>query len=230
MLHYDVISFDLDGVLLNSEDYSCNGWIQEMFAKILADTDHDLSEDLANRLTIDYLQEHLSEVSDTLGFNDPEAFWNKREKYLVQEKRKALQEGTIYPYSDINLLSEIASFRTLTLVSNSPQTIVDYFLDQHHLTSLFEVTIGRSSTIEGLWQAKPEPDLLSKMNQDTDSDKIMYIGDRNTDKTAAEKAGIDFLLLNREEKPPSITPQVHDLSELIQFLDLDRNQTTTTSA
>ncbi|MFP4589726.1 MAG: HAD family hydrolase [Candidatus Bipolaricaulota bacterium] len=216
-VRYDQVSFDLDGVLLDSEDYSPEGWIKRAFSQCLRELGHGVTDEKIELILIGKLQGSLDQVSQKLEVC-PETLWKTREKYLLDEKERALRTQEIEAYPDIDLLHDLADRYQLTIVSNSPQRIVDVFVEKYDLTTIIECAIGRASTLRGFQRTKPHPYLLKQMLQRTESQHSLYVGDRDTDREAAAQSQMDFIRLDRGGEHEGTDHSVADLRQLRDFL------------
>lgn len=215
---YDHICFDLDGVLLDSENYEPDGWIHRAFSKILEELEVEKSEENIKHLYSDSLKEDFDLILKKFGLNDPQKLWSTREKYLLEEKLEALSSGEIGPFKDVDILPEISENFSLSIVSNSPQPVVEKFLQEANTRESFRTVIGRGSKLEDFMKTKPNPHLLKKMRVSVQPDKPLYVGDRETDYEAADSLEMDFCWMIRDGKIYGKEPCVSDLSELEDFL------------
>lgn len=145
------------------------------------------------------MMENYHKISSDLGVADPQELWQVREKYFLEEKMKALKEGEIGPFEDVEVIKDLNHHYRLSIVTNSPQPVADYFLKRYELEEYFELCIGRGSDLSDLSAAKPNPHLINQMMSEIGTQDVLYIGDTDLDRQAAESAGIDFLLLSRVE-------------------------------
>lgn len=210
---YKVISFDMDGVLLDSEDFSVGSWIYRMISKTLRHFDIPTSPENMEKLYMRSMLEEYHQICRDFGIEDPQKLWQVREKYFLEEKLKALREGEIGPFDDVEVVKDLNHDYRLSIVTNSPQPVADYFLKRFELEECFELCIGRGSNLSDLSAVKPNPHLLNQMMSKIGTQDVIYIGDTDLDRQAAESAGIDFLLLSRVENKKS------DFSNLWELRD-----------
>lgn len=198
---YDLLSFDLDGVIIDSEDFSPEGWISRAFSSALEELELEVSRANLKRLWIRNLSGGLESAAADLEV-EPATLWEVRERHLLKEKVAAVRSGEIPLFADVSVLRKIARGHKLTLVSNSPQQVVDAVLDHFELDGIFECGLGRSSEVSALERMKPNPYLLERMLERTKVQNSLYVGDRDSDRKAARAAGMDFLLLDRNSDGP----------------------------
>lgn len=216
-MKYDLIAFDLDGVLLNSEDYSEGGWIHRFARRVL--THLGTQPTLANmkKLSTDYIRNNLCKTHQDFGLDSLEELWTVREKFFLEEKSKAIKNNEIELFPDAKVLSQLNGDYRLAIVSNSPQSIVNEVLSYFDFEEMFEIAIGRSSELKGLLRSKPNPHLLLTMLNKTQPLNPVYIGDTDSDRRAAVQANIDFIHLDRNQQDLS---QNHTVSDLFQLKGL----------
>jgi beta-phosphoglucomutase-like phosphatase (HAD superfamily) len=140
-----LIGFDMDGVIIDSEDFSEANWIATAFMKTLAEFGIPKSEENARALYVKNMRENSAAFCQRFGINDPHLLWDRREAHYVTEKFAALEAGQIHLYQDVSALEELSCDYSLGLVSNSPQTVVDRVIAHFSLERLFRVWIGRGN-------------------------------------------------------------------------------------
>lgn len=214
---YKVISFDMDGVLLDSEDFSNGSWIHRMLTKTLHNLGITHTKENVEKLYISNILRNFEGICRDFGIKDPKKLWNTREKHFLKEKFKALREGEIAPFKDIEAIKDLNNHHKLTVVTNSPQSVADYFLEHFKLRKFFAVCIGRGSNMSSLYKMKPAPYLLNRMMDEVGSKRVLYVGDTDLDRRAAESAGIDFILLSRVDQKKGSFKNLWELKEYLQF-------------
>jgi phosphoglycolate phosphatase-like HAD superfamily hydrolase len=68
----------------------------------------------------------------------------------------------------------------------------------HHALDVFTVVRGREPGLEGFRRRKPEPYYLLETMERLGADRGLYVGDRETDMVAAERAGLEGVFVARE--------------------------------
>lgn len=209
-----VIGFDMDGVILDSDDFTPGGWIVEAFMKTLRDFGIPETEENAKRLYISSLRRDGKEFCKEFGIKDVETLWAQRERNYLAGKLAAIESGRVTTFPDIVALEELARDYPLAIVSNSPQEIVDLVVKKFSLDDLFRLWIGRGHSWNELAIAKPAPDLLLRMKKEIGADRGYYVGDQLDDVTAARAAGLVPVLIDRSGGNGDIK-SLHELSEFI---------------
>ncbi len=209
-----VIGFDMDGVILDSDDFTPGGWIVEAFMKTLRDFGIPETEENAKRLYISSLRRDGKRFCAEFGIPDIETLWAQREHNYLAGKLAAIESGRVTPFPDVAALEELARDYPLAIVSNSPQEIVDLVVKKFSLDRLFRLWIGRGHNWDELAVAKPAPDLLLQMKREIGVDRGYYVGDQPDDVTAARAAGLVPVLIDRTGENGDIQ-SLHELSEFI---------------
>jgi HAD superfamily hydrolase (TIGR01549 family) len=209
-----LIGFDMDGVIIDSEDFSEATWIAAAFAKTLAEFGVPENEENARALYVKNMRENSAAFCQRFGIDDPPLLWDRREAHYITEKFAALEAGQIHLYQDVSALKVLSRDYPLGLVSNSPQTVVDRVIAHFSLEGLFRVWIGRGSALADLHHAKPAPDMLNEMKTTIGTDQGYYVGDQPDDVEAARAASLHPILLTRN----GISGDIHTLTELGDYL------------
>jgi len=189
------ISFDLDDVLIDTE--SNLDWLYRAFRKTLAEYGIDSSQENLQKFHSKNL--HMFDmVSKEFGIKSEE-LWETRNGNYIKEKIKAMKNGELIPFPDVNSLYKLKGSYGLTIVSDSPQEVVEFFIREFNYEDLFDFGIGRGSKLEDLKKLKPAAYSLNRLKKIIQYDKIIYVGDSEKDREFAENTGMEFILLLREE-------------------------------
>ena len=187
--------FDLDGVLLDSE--SDLTWLYESLKKTLEH--HGIESSEENLTKIHSKNVHrFNKMCMELDIG-AEELWETRSRNYLKEKIKAMKNGMIKPFSDVDCLYELKGKYGMSIVSNSPQEIVDLFIEEFNYTDLFDCGIGRGTELADLKQLKPNSYLLERLKEEIQEGKLIYIGDCENDRKFAENTGMKFIFLSRVE-------------------------------
>ena len=186
--------FDLDGVLLDSE--SDLTWLYAALEKTLEHLGIDASEE--NLMKIHSKNVHrFNEMSNELGV-EAEDLWETRNREYIEEKIRAMKNRMVKPFSDVDCLYKLKGRYGLSILSNSPQEIVDLFIEEFNYDNLFDCGIGRGVNLVDLKKIKPNSHLLERLKERIQEEKLIYIGDSENDRKFAKNTGMEFMFLSRE--------------------------------
>lgn len=189
------VVFDLDGVLLDSE--SDLRWLHRSLDATL--TDYDIEPTDRNRSMLSPRNIHEFERSATeLGVPVRE-LWDTRNEYYVEEKTRAIRSGEIGPYPDLEALFDIVRHHPISIISNSPLKVVEKFVETADLGSIIQYRIGRGNDLEAIERLKPASDFFEELHEQAGADEYVYVGDSADDARFADRTGMEFIALNRED-------------------------------
>jgi len=206
-----IILFDLDGVLLDSE--SDVSWLERSIKKTLTHFQVPLTEENMSHLHFENIKK-FREISKNLKI-DPEVLWPIRNKFYTDDKLHAMKQKIIKPFSDVQELYKLKKKFKLGIISNSPQSIVDFFVSEFAYSNLFSFNIGRGNAIWDIEHLKPDVFLFKKIEKQIHKMKVSYVGDRESDREFAKKSNMTYYHVNRIVKS---SDSFSDLSELVSFL------------
>jgi HAD superfamily hydrolase (TIGR01549 family) len=190
-----VVLFDMDGVVL--EGRGADPVVHERALEdALADRGLTVSERHRTGLSGYEYTETFAEACRAVGV-DPEGFYAERERHSARRIAERVRAGVRGLYPDVDALPGLAERYRLGLVSNNYHRAVEAVVD-HHALDVFTVVRGREPGLEGFRRRKPEPYYLLETLDRLDADRGLYVGDRETDLVAAERAGLDGVFLRRE--------------------------------
>jgi len=187
--------FDLDGVLLDSE--SDLTWLYASLEKTLEHFGIESSEENLTKIHSKNVH-RFKEMSTELDVK-AEDLWETRNREYIEEKIRAMKNGKIKPFSDVDCLYELKGRYGLSIVSNSPQAIVDLFIEEFNYADLFDCGIGRGTSLVDLKKIKPNSHLLERLKERIQEEKLIYIGDSENDRKFAKNTGMRFMFLSRKE-------------------------------
>lgn len=202
------VVFDLDGVLLDSEQRL--DWLDRALSDVLRA--FDLPDTADNRARIGPGRLRTFEQTARDFGVDPEAFWTVRNRRYTEEKLAAMDRGDIGPFPDVPQLARLAGTHSLSVISNSPQPVVDAFLADVREDVPFRTGIGRGPTLADLAHLKPDPAMGDRLRRTADAETFLYVGDRESDRAFAANAGMDYCHLVRPDGDPG------DLESLVDRL------------
>ncbi|MFW5922358.1 MAG: HAD family hydrolase [Halodesulfurarchaeum sp.] len=188
------VAFDMDGVLLDSE--STLDWLDRALAKTLDTFDVEPTRTNLELLYPTNLRD-FDDAADTLGV-PPAELWAVRHRNYVREKRAAIQSGEIGPFADIDELHSIAEIVPLSIISNSPESVVETFVAEAELADVIDHCIGRGPERTAVETMKPAPDFFERLDAMTDASGYVYVGDNTSDALFAQRTGMRFVHLDRE--------------------------------
>lgn len=189
------VGFDLDGVLLNSA--ADLAWLDRGLDAALAELDVEQTNDNRRKLYPDALAD-LEAVAAEFDV-DPDHLWDVRTRNYTEAKVRAIRSGEIEPYDDIDALDRIAG-KPRFCISNSPQTVVDAFLETAGLTEAFAVAVGRGQSRAALRTLKPAESMYEQVEDVLGEGVYVYVGDRDSDRAFAARTEMGYVHLDRRER------------------------------
>lgn len=187
--------FDLDGVLLDSE--SDLRWLRTALDATLESVGIDVTPENRRRIAPGNLRV-LPTVAKSWDLA-PEKLWRVRNDHYLDVKLSAIDSGAIGPFRDVEAIED-DWLPTRHIISNSPEAVVEAFVDRNGFTGLFGERIGRGDGFEWLDRLKPARYFYEVLRTATDeNDGYLYVGDTETDREFAERTGMDFYHVDRSE-------------------------------
>lgn len=186
--------FDLDGVLLDSENDL--RWLDNAINKTLEEIGLAKTPCNMEKLYPGNIRNYLSSLKDS-GI-DYRPVWEIRNRNYTEEKIKWIRKGRLKPFSDVEELYRLRPYFDLSIISNSPQAVVDAFIETNNYADLFEAGVGRGSTYEALKYIKPHSYLYKILKEKVGGGNFTYVGDTETDREFTKRVGVNFLYLNRD--------------------------------
>jgi phosphoglycolate phosphatase len=188
------VVFDMDGVLLDSRaDLS---WLDRALDDTLEAFDVEPTPERRELLYPTNLRD-FERAATELGVPAGD-LWPIRHSNYVREKDRAIRDGTIGPFPDIEELRALAQEYPVSIISNSPQTIVETFLEVAGLEAVVQHAIGRGETIAAIERMKPDPAFYDELVERAGNSAYVYVGDSTSDALFAQRTGMDFVHLDRE--------------------------------
>lgn len=186
------VGFDLDGVLLDSE--SDLAWLDRALDAALSEVGLPATDDHRRALYPGAISDFPA-AAETLGV-EAEVLWETRNRHYTREKVAAVEAGEIGPFDDADAVRAVDAERFL--VSNSPQPVVEAFLDAADLADAFAVAVGRGPALADLDRLKPDPHPFEPISTALGSGEFVYVGDTAADRGFAANAGMGYVHLNRD--------------------------------
>ena len=213
----DVVLFDMDGVVLDGR-----GTDDAVHARALDDVleerDLRVTGDLRRPLETYEYDDDFRAACGEIGV-DPAELFRAREERSARRTVERLAAGTRRLCPDVDALDDLAERVPIGLVSNNYDSVVAFVVDHFRLDA-FSFARGRDLGPDGFCRRKPDPHYLNEALDALDAERGLYVGDRATDVIAAERAGLDGVLLRREhnrELDLDVDPafEVESLRELV---------------
>ena len=198
---FSCILFDLDNTIVGIPETwkYFDDLIQEV---LLSEFHFSTVPDREIRNTLWRSGKEYVKILHNWGISDPELFWQVFDRRDGVKRKKLIANKELILYPDvIPTLQKLHANPALKLgiVTNSPDFIADHELEAYDLSRYFDVVLGLGDdqTI-----CKPEPTGILMMMETLNAtpEKTVYIGDSMIDMIAAERAGIQSMLIHRKNK------------------------------
>jgi HAD superfamily hydrolase (TIGR01549 family) len=213
---YDAVVFDNDGVLTHP---TRSDVVHEAVTDTFREFDVEPTDETfehARHAVVDGVET----FADVHGI-DPATFWERRETNVAAAQRREMETGRKPLYDDFDAVYELGSNGLdLGVVSNNQHETIEHIVDVFDLDGVFETTLGREPTLDGLRRKKPEPHYVERALEHIGCDSALYVGDSGVDVLAADAAGLDSAFVRRPhredyELPAEPTYEIESLSELL---------------
>jgi len=190
---YDSLLLDHDGVVVDVLDGDAvRRAAREAFEAVGVDSPHD---DHVELVAFGPSYDELVAVSDRLGV-DHTTLWRHRDDNLAAVLKAAARDGGKQPYSDASVLADLDV--PTGIVSNNQQRVVEFIAEQYELTDHFGAIQAREPHVDSLERKKPAPTFLEAVMADLGATDPLYVGDRESDVIAGERAGVDTAFIRRD--------------------------------
>ena len=191
------VAFDMDGVLLDSE--SDLDWLDRALEDTMATFDIEATQENFELLYPAGLRKFEEAAA---AFDIPEKeLWKTRNEYYNLEKISALESGEIGPFDDVDALFDLHEDVPLSIISNSPQNVVETFVETADLEELFVHLVGRKNEFDAINHLKPDPHMYELLHSEVAADEYVYVGHNDSDEEFARATGMDYIDLDREAGP-----------------------------
>ena len=193
MAGYDSLLLDHDGVVVDVLDVSpVRQAALDAFAAVGVDAPDDDHVDL---VAFGPTYDELVSVCEHHGV-DHATLWRHRDDNLADALREAARDGGKQPYPDAAVLADLEV--PTGIVSNNQRRVVEFIAEQYDLTDHFAAIQAREPHVDSLARKKPEPVFLESVIEDLGVSEPLYVGDRESDVVAGERAGVDTAFIRRE--------------------------------
>lgn len=218
LTHRDLFIFDLDGTLVDSEDFIVWSFVE---AGRVVGVEVDV--ELVKRSIGMPLEEVVEVVLSGLGRDVVERFIDVRRRLVSDNWRSMVR---LYPDVEPVLRVLRDSGFTLAVASSSVLERVIGFLEYFGVLGYFKYVSGMRPGLRG----KPEPDLIIDVLASTgfNPSEAIYVGDREVDCIAARRAGVEFIYLDRKRydyrstcRPLFTINSLYDLLPYIKTINPD---------
>ena len=214
------VLFDMDGVIL--EGRGTDPVVHERARDdVLADRGLTVPDDHYDALGSDGYDEAFRAACERVGVDAPTLF-REREARSTKRSIARLAAGNRGLYPDVEAIDHLADHATVGLVSNNYHPTVEFVVD-HFRLSAFGVARGRDLGPDGYRRRKPDPHYLNEALETLGVSTGLYVGDRETDVLAAERAGLESVFIRRAHNTAADldvepTVEIESLDELVTLV------------
>ena len=212
---YDTVIFDMDGVLVADSPR----WVFDRAATralVTSGVDEPTERDrgFLSGFPAD-LNTAEAHFADRYRL-DLEELWRRRERFASVNQLRVLRTGEKDPFDDIGVLTELDA--DIAVVSNNQHATVESVVRQHDIERHVDAWFGLDPTLEGIRRRKPDPWYLEEAHDTIDGGTTLYVGDRESDVSAATRAGMDSALITRSGDPVDVDLEpTHHIASLIEI-------------
>jgi phosphoglycolate phosphatase-like HAD superfamily hydrolase len=191
---YEAVLFDMDGVILEGRgtDPAVH---RRALDDVLTDRGLTVPDDHYDALGSDGYDEAFRAACASVGVDAPTLF-HEREMRSATRGVARLAAGSRGLYPDVEAIDRLANHTSVGLVSNNYHPTVEFVVD-HFRLSAFGVARGRDLGPDGYQRRKPDPHYLNETLDALGVSTGLYVGDRETDVLAAERAGLESVFIRR---------------------------------
>lgn len=210
MEQYKVIIFDLDGVLIKTDEFHTEAWKKMCKEFKLLNQKINFCE-LRGISRVDSLNKILEKQS--MHFN------TKQKEEMLKYKNDiyvSLLEDNIRPIQRINILLEKLLEKQYILTVASSSKNAELVLNKMGIKKYFELII----TGNMITKSKPNPEIYEKIveHYNYKLEQYLVIEDSVAGIQAATQLGIDTIYLNKDSKNCTKKYEINDLMQLYEIL------------
>ncbi|MFB6109472.1 MAG: HAD family hydrolase [Halodesulfurarchaeum sp.] len=188
------VVFDMDGVLLDAQ--ADPAWLDRALDATLEAFDLEPTPERRELLHPKNLRD-FERAATSLGVS-PADLWSVRHRNYVREKDAAIRAGAIGPFPDVEEVCALSREYPVSIISNSPESIVETFLEAADLGDVVQHAIGRGESMDAIERMKPDPAFYEELDRRAGDARYVYVGDAASDALFAQRTGMAFVHLDRE--------------------------------
>ncbi len=207
MNHYDIYLFDFDGTLFDTK---------VALRKVYRDCFHAVGiDDITDEECSKFMHHSLLQTAEMRGVpkKDYPAFFEACIASL--DEHETVKANLPFPETLEVLEQIVRQGKKIAAVSGNTSKHIRLVLETHGYQIPFQTVVGSDLYKHG----KPAPDclLLAMANMGINpADSVCYVGDSLQDMEAAKRAGIDSILIDRENEHPDYDGvRISSLEELL---------------
>lgn len=198
---------DMDGVLLQGSSTPRDTY-HRATDHVLDQLNVDLTDQDRTDLRV-YSYEKLVDACRSVDLPiSPSDFWQRREQAVSKLENTAIEAGERKLYEDTAVLPSLAAEMPLAIVSNNRQATVEFVAEYFDLP--VAIARGRDPTPQGFRRRKPDPYYLLEVFDQLDARFGVYVGDREKDMIAADRAGLEGVFMRRSHNQAQSCPDIAD--------------------
>ncbi|MEF8812765.1 MAG: HAD-IA family hydrolase [Halovenus sp.] len=223
---YDAVLFDHDGVLVSvfEDDRRVPAFRRQLLDAFQRDGLEPPDGTIISTLSHSVSYDKVLQFGEQLGL-EPDQLWRYRDDTMADILTAATRDGRKRPYDDVGALEGFEI--PLGIASNNQRRVVEFVLDQYDLAHHFGAVHARKPQLQSLREKKPRPTYLERAMRDLDVTNPLYVGDRESDIVAGQRASVDTAFLRRTHNAgasPGREPtyEVGGLDEVGAILDGSR--------
>jgi HAD superfamily hydrolase (TIGR01549 family) len=212
---YDSLLLDHDGVLVRilDKERRVPAFRQELIEMFRADGVEPPPADVITTLSHSVTYDEVLHIGDRLDL-DPDRLWRYRDDTFANVLIRATDDGQKRPYEDVQALERLDV--PLGIASNNQRRVVEHMISRYDIDTHVETIHARQPRLQSLREKKPRPTYLQRAMRDLGVSNPLYVGDRESDIVAGQRAGLDTAFVRRDHNA-EITPRrdpTHEVSGL----------------
>jgi len=205
-----IICFDLDGTLVNSED-----WVMDAWKVAFRKNNLDLKE---KKFIDNWGIDSKPLLKKILSSLDEEKRKKLNRDFHIQ-RVKSIKKVKLYKNAK-KVLKELSKKYSLALVSNNSHSMINRILKESKIDKkLFKVIIGDDDVLK----PKPFPNEIKKAERELGKKATFMIGDTKQDILAAKKAKIKSIIIKNAPIPKKQIKDadyiVKDIKDIVKIIE-----------